>query len=63
MPSAIGARKDFAEYFARMWRWHVGPAELIYARTAEGRKVLLGARMSAMSSAFRSKSDRVTCWK
>ena len=63
VPSAIGARREFAEYFARMWRWHVGPAELIYARTAEGRKVLLRARMSAMSAAFRSKSDRVTCWK
>jgi superfamily II DNA or RNA helicase len=63
VPSEIGAKKEFAEYFARMWRWHVGPAELIYARTAEGRRVLLRARMSAMSSAFRPKADRVTCWQ
>ncbi|UCH32926.1 MAG: DEAD/DEAH box helicase family protein [Armatimonadota bacterium] len=63
VPGVIGARKEFAEFFAREWRRNVGAVELIYTRTVEGRKVLLKARTGAMSSAFRPASERVSCWR
>ncbi len=63
VPQIIGAKKEHAEYFAKMWKKYVGDAELIYTRNEEGRKILLKARAEALSTAFQKRSERRSCWK
>lgn len=63
VPEEIGRRKEHAERFAQLWRKHIGPAELVYTRTPEGRKILLTARARALSSIFVKKSERVSAWR
>lgn len=63
VPEEIGRRKEHAERFARLWRKHIGSAELVYTRTPEGRKMLLTARTRALSSMFVKKSERVSAWR
>jgi hypothetical protein len=63
VPDALARKKDFAEVFASKWRRHVGPVQLVYTRTPEGRKLLLRARTHSLASAFQKSSDRVSCWK
>lgn len=63
VPEEIGRRKEHAERFVRLWRKHIGSAELVYTRTPEGRKMLLTARTRALSSMFVKKSERVSAWR
>lgn len=63
VPDVLARKKDFAEVFARKWRSHVGPVDLVYTRTPEGRKILLRARMHSLAAAFQKRADRVSCWK
>ncbi len=63
LPEAIDRKKEDAERFAALWRKHIGPAELVYTRTTEGRKILLSARMKAMSARFADKSERISAWR
>ena len=56
-------QEDCAEVLARNWRSHVGPVELVYTRTPDGRKVLLRARMQSFAAAFQSRAERVSSWK
>lgn len=55
--------KEYSELFLKEWNQKIGGAELIYTRIAEGGKVLLTARMKAMSAIFVSKSDRISAWR
>jgi len=63
VPEAVAKKKAHAETFAAHWRRHVGPAELVYTRTPEGRKILLRARGKALAASFVPKSERITAWK
>ena len=63
IPSIVGAKKKYAEYFAEMWAKHVGKMNLVYTRNREGRLILLKARNKSLSATFRPKSERVTRWK
>jgi superfamily II DNA or RNA helicase len=63
VPSLIGSRKEYAEFFAKMWNKYVGKMELIYTRNRYGRIVLLKARNKSLSASFRPRSDRITRWK
>ena len=63
VPTAIARKKEFADYFAQTWRRLVGPTNLIYTRTLEGRLILLKARSQSLSAAFRKRCERVSCWK
>jgi hypothetical protein len=63
VPEEIGRKKEFAETLVAQWNKRVGNAELIYTRTPEGRRMLLKARMQAMSSKFVKKSERISVWK
>jgi superfamily II DNA or RNA helicase len=44
VPSQLSTHRERAEAYARSWARHVGGGELIYTRSAEGRRVLLSAR-------------------
>jgi superfamily II DNA or RNA helicase len=63
VPTIIATKKEYAEYFAKMWSWRVGAMKLIYTRTEEGRRVLLKARTHSLASAFQKRAERRTCWK
>ena len=63
VPDLLARKKDCAEVFARKWRSHVGPVQLVYTRTPDGRKVLLCARMHSFAAVFEARTERVNCWK
>ncbi len=49
VPEVLAARKEDAEIFASHWRDHVGPMELHFTRNANGRRLLLEARLHNLS--------------
>ena len=63
VPAIIATKKEYAEYFAKMWSWRVGSMKLVYTRTEDGRKLLLKARAHSLASAFQKRAERRTCWK
>jgi superfamily II DNA or RNA helicase len=63
VPDLLARKKEFAEVFANKWRHRVGPVQLIYTRTPEGRKLLLRARVHSLAAAFQKRSEHVSCWK
>ena len=63
VPAALGRNKDLAEYFRKMWSRHVGPTDLVYTRTPEGRRFLLKARTHSMSHRFQSRAERFKSWQ
>lgn len=63
VPDAMARKKEFAEFFAQRWRKFVGPAQLIFTRTPEGRRLLLRARNHSLSGASQRPAERVSCWK
>lgn len=63
VPDLLARKKDCAEVFARNWRSLVGPVQLIYTRTPDGRKALLRARMHSFAAGFQDRAERVSSWK
>lgn len=62
VPAALGARKDTAERFAQLWIAQVGSSDLVFTRSAEGRRLLLRARASAFAAAFQRRVERRSVW-
>lgn len=63
VPDILGRKKNVAEFFAGKWAKAVGPVQLVYTRSPEGRRVLLRARMRSLASTFQSRAERLSCWK
>ena len=63
VPEILGRKKEFAEMYAKCWNKLVGPVQLVFTRTPEGRKLLLRSRNHSLSGAFQKHSERVSCWK
>jgi len=63
VPDVLARKKEFAELFAQRWKRLVGPMQLVFTRTPEGRKLLLRARNHSLSGAFQKRAERVSCWK
>lgn len=63
VPMKFAVRKETALLFYQSWHRHVCLSELIYTRTAKGRKRLLKAKMRAFSSIFRDEVRRVDQWR
>lgn len=63
VPDALARKKEFAEFFAERWRRAVGPVDLVYTRTPEGRSLLLRARVHSLAASFQKSSEQVSCWK
>ena len=49
IPSVIGQKKENTDIFKGLWQKYIGDCEIIYTRTAEGRKILVKARKAAFS--------------
>lgn len=60
--ASLGARKETAEKFARLWNSRVGSSRLVFTRSAEGRQVLLKARMRSFAAGFQRSVDRRSAW-
>lgn len=63
VPEEIARRKEHAELFTSLWRKSIGPAELVYTRTPEGRRKLLEARAKSLASLFVRRSERISAWR
>lgn len=63
VPLKLGIKKELAHMFFKSWCKYVGPTELIYTRTAEGRQRLVKARMKAFSSTFKRDIKRQDRWQ
>ncbi|MEO1731152.1 MAG: DEAD/DEAH box helicase family protein [Pseudomonadota bacterium] len=62
VPTSLGARKDSAKKFAELWQKSVGSSRLAFTRSAEGRKMLLKARMRSFAAGFQRSVDRRSVW-
>lgn len=62
VPASLGARKESAEKFTELWKERVGSSHLTFTRSAEGRGVLLKARMQSLSAGFQRSVDRRSAW-
>lgn len=63
VPEVLARKKEFAEIFAQRWKKLVGPVQLVFTRTPEGRKTLLHARNHSLAAVFQKRAQRVSCWK
>ena len=63
VPERLARKKDSAEVFSEKWSRRVGPVQLVYTRSPEGRRVLLRARMHSLAAAFQERAEHVSCWK
>ncbi|WP_049731851.1 DEAD/DEAH box helicase family protein [Rhizobium ecuadorense] len=63
VPSIIGRKREDAMHFAQLWDRYVGPSDLVYTRSAQGRLTLLQFRAKSFASAFTRKTDRVSRWE
>lgn len=63
VPEIIGRNKDSASFFCNQWEERVGDCELVYARTLEGRKLLLQARIKSLSAQFDNEAELVNKWR
>ncbi|KWV92722.1 DEAD/DEAH box helicase family protein [Erythrobacter sp. YT30] len=62
VPTALGAKKELAEDFAERWNSRVGSSRLVFTRSAEGRQMLLKARMRSFAAGFQRSVDRRSAW-
>lgn len=63
VPEVLGRKKEWAAYFASCWQKQVRNTELVFTRSPAGRKVLLKARMEALSAYFAEDVEKVSKWK
>lgn len=62
IPSVISPNKKSVEIFKKNWKTYIGKCDIVYTRSAEGRKILLKARKYAFSAIKRDVSKRVSKW-
>lgn len=64
IPKIFSNNKENAQGFADLWSKAIGKVELIYTKSAEGRKELLKARMQNMNLKDKmSRKQKMTDWK
>ena len=63
IPSAISTNKRNIETFQKLWNKYIGKCEIVYTRSAEGRKLLLKARRRAFSATKQKASKRLSKWQ
>lgn len=62
VPALLGARKEQAENFASLWVERIGSSDLVFTRSAEGRRLLLRARAMSFAAGFQRRVDRRSVW-
>ncbi|NIJ66008.1 superfamily II DNA or RNA helicase [Sphingomonas leidyi] len=62
VPASLGVRKELAEHFLGEWRRRVGSSRLLFARTQEGRRALLRARVQSFAGGMQRAFQRRSVW-
>ena len=62
VPRSLGMDKTKAALFQLYWQRRLGPSELIYTRSEEGRRELLKARAQAFATQFQPRALRLDRW-
>lgn len=63
VPDAFARDKGAATRFAEEWRRRIGPSQLVYTRSPEGRSILLKARRASLAAGMRRRVDRFSTWR
>lgn len=63
VPDIFARDKGSATSFAEEWRRRVGPSQLVYARSPEGRGILLKARRASLAAGMHRQVDRFSAWR
>ncbi len=63
VPELIGRNKAAAVYFKDEWTRLVGPCDLVFARSVEGRKILLKSRIKSLAAQFENNIERINEWR
>ncbi|NGP45944.1 DEAD/DEAH box helicase family protein [Bacillaceae bacterium SIJ1] len=63
IPDEIGRKKEYTQLFEEKWQKKLGQASAIFTRNVDGRKILLKARVKAMSGKFVKRTERKSVWK
>lgn len=50
-------------FFTKIWSEKFEPATAIYARTPEGRRILVHARLESLTSSFVKSTEQVSEWE
>lgn len=59
VPEILGRNKALAEHFKSQWERLVGPCDLIFTRSLEGRKILLKSRVKSLAVQFEDKIEHI----
>jgi hypothetical protein len=62
VPRALATDKEKATLFHKYWQRRLGPAELIYTRSDQGRRQLLKARARTFANSLQSRALRLDRW-
>lgn len=62
VPELLGRKKEVALSFSLLWKKHVGSCELVYTRLAEGRRILLQARVRSLAARL-SEIEHANKWR
>lgn len=62
VPEIFGVNKKNALRFLANWKKMVGDCELIFTRTAKGRKLLLQSRIQSLAASLKKRPERVNKW-
>jgi superfamily II DNA or RNA helicase len=62
VPAVLGVRAERAQEFLRAWQAHVGPGDLIYTRSEDGRRALIRAQARAYANAADQLTKRLDRW-
>ena len=57
VPSVLSGNKEMAEVFSKYFKQKIGDHDLVYTKTADGRKMLLKARMKNITLTNVMKKD------
>lgn len=63
IPSVVATNRRYVDMFKQLWNRYIGPCEIVYTRSPEGRKVLLKARKHAFSASNKKRSKRLSKWQ
>lgn len=63
VPELLARKADLAAIFKKHWLKEVGPCDVLFARSEEGRRLLLKARFNNLASEFEPQAELVSRWK
>ena len=63
IPALLSANRESVKTFQSLWQRYIGPCDIVYTRSLEGRKELLRARRDDLSAGQREYSKRLSKWE